>query len=263
MTLAHKRLQDDVLQLPQYTYRHRIFGTDLTLIGVMHIAPKAFYDSVQEEIDRLTDNPEVVFLLEGVLPKTPGKTTRKERALSKVLLGIAGIFSDLHKGHLVHQKKSLTYPEHRAVHGDVSSDDILPHMKIWRLRLVLGLLKFLVKRGLIDLSDTPKGRENARKFLLDSGDEEKTPEEIEAAEMLPVILGMPGDDIILEMRNNYVMSLVDESDPMEHPVLVWGAGHIPGLAEILEERGYEQVGEPIWRSVMGVEDLVDTEGEVR
>lgn len=228
---------------PVHDYEHPDQDTIVTLVGMVHFAQPGYYREVQTVIaEREREGATVHF--EGVsgapeedLEAASRSTQTKVERLREILSNIYGWFDGT---GLVAQTDELTYGEDWENH-DVTDLELVQEMgslTFRRFTTAIGLVTRLVGNA------EPEAR---RRFALGTARSlahELDPET--AKKWLPRLLLGNIDDVILHHRNGVALDAVDAQiaeDPASGLVLVWGAKHLEGLGNGLEDRGFVRTGE--------------------
>lgn len=225
------------IETPIVTYRHRDRKNRVSLVGMIHIAQPAYYESIQEFVD--TRAAEGAFVhYERVKNMSPAVTQRLGPDLRRrigLLKGLANSPYALFEGmNVVRQRDALVCREEWQNH-DALVAGVACRLSFGRLAVfnaAVGVAKGVFSR----LSDDQRLMvvKGSLEKILDS-----SPEYVASR-----AAGKVGR-VILGYRNDIALNAFDgqqSTHPGSDVVLVWGAGHVPGLGAGLEARGYEKTG---------------------
>ncbi|HEX8762412.1 MAG TPA: hypothetical protein VF733_01505 [Candidatus Saccharimonadales bacterium] len=231
MISAEKHL----IKTPIQTYEHLKEGKLVTLVGVVHMAQQSdYYPTIQDIIDgREADGAVVHF--EGVRRSTKQEAAivqpshaicNRVRRLRKIIdlpKMVYGDFNFFEQGKAL--KRRETWENHDATELQIAQR--MPTTTLMATSLVLKTLGYSFNR----LSP-----EERLALYKDSGDRFA-----ETSEKVVRAIAKGFGPAIEVYRNDIALNAYDdlqEHDPGRDAVLLWGAGHLPGLGEGLVDRGF-------------------------
>jgi hypothetical protein len=212
--------------------RHGERGDRLTLLSMIHIGRPDYYARLGEMIE---GHPGRV-LFEGVGELTPEEAAAlpdAERQVYESLASLNGAYQRLAASlHLVAQPDSMPKPGPDWIRADLPVQELLRRWVAGRLPLV----PLMDSAG--QALDSALMRRVTRLLLLQE----------------PFILGAfrlfrgwaPGlgrlTGLLIDERNAAALKVFDELDDRSDILMMYGAGHVPGLLEGFHARGYRIVG---------------------
>lgn len=225
MKLATRR--DGDMYLPVDTYRRG--RQEIVLIGMIHIAPAAFYDRVRELLDAYIEC-DYRILAEGIsrfegddfglrefdrrLLAAFDKMRDRSRLFGSVIANATGMVTQLD-----------AFPDWRQWEcGDLSA---LERMRLQGLREVPPVTAETVEAMREKLGEPEGARAAYRLFQL-------LPTVMGALWPVNAVLG----SVVLHHRNRFAILKALEA-PVS-AVLPWGAAHLPGMGKLLERNGFER-----------------------
>ena len=193
---------------------------EVRLIGMVHIATPAFYESVSS---RLPERDPAVMLLEGVTDRQNILATSFSYSKLAALLGLAAQSdSDLHRpgeSHRVGPQRGLTRnpgPHIEYRHADVDISELQP----LTLQFIRSVGKLLSSNSLLELLQK-----------LQSPEIQKLSPEDTRSIMAD----------ILQKRNHHVLRQIDAELPSGRMILIpWGAAHLADIQTAILERGFRE-----------------------
>jgi hypothetical protein len=231
------------LTTPLKEFTHRRHGSRVTLVGMVHAAQAGYYNQVQRLVAERENGGAVVHYEK--VKKTPPEQLRHQSPIQrKKLEWLRNFVENAHllvadTLHLPRQQDALT------LHDSWENHDAVDVEIVKRLNGVSFTAQQLAFRGLFSLIN--KGTEASRYDLMVKNLKEKAalPDDYSLGIVGSLMMaGMSGP--ILDYRNGIALNAIDQrtdTNPETDFVLIWGAGHLPGLGQGLAERGYEQTDE--------------------
>lgn len=222
-------------------------GVTIDLYGVVHMADKAYYDSVQKDLDTYD-----AVLYEGVNQgTTPNKETIGLHFVQKSIAKLLG---------LTFQKDGIDYTRENLVHADIDIETLEKNMNgkklspfqdmfdpetIARIEPLLDAFGGLVEA----LLGQNKQFQDDLKFMFASELAKTDIEKVLPADMKKAII----DD-----RNQIVMDVLDEQlkTPKKKFAIFYGAAHNPDFAKRLKAQGFKSKGKrwkTAWKIGFGAE----------
>lgn len=230
----------NISEYPEITYTKN--GQNLSIQGVSHIAPKAFYDTIQQKIDA----HDGILLYEGV-----GSEEEKEKKeelkekfqnihpiLGSIIDAYPKIAQNLEQDF---QGKSLDEKGHKgARHADVSMTEFLDNLEKETtkeekevLQKTAPFFQFFFRRCPNIIKVMMGGKDEYRgvkRFLKHISGQEREDEEFE----------MFGKQSILEDRDKNLVKKIKEAEKEKQDIHVnYGAEHLSGVHEQLLNEGWD------------------------
>ncbi len=239
-----------VLETSVVTYRSDD-GATVDLIGAVHVGDSAYYGLLNEQFARYDS-----LLYEMVKPKDLDIAAPRKRDTENIPFGLQMI-GTLQKAmqmalELEFQTDAVDYSPANFVHADL---DIETFLRLQDERGE-GFLQMMLQQMLNNLGKTPDPDYQPVSLFeimeaMDAPDRARRLKLLFARELgrMDDIGGMMGEDsVILGERNKKAVEVIDERIEMGERNLgvFYGAAHMTGIEKLLEERGFEQVGEPVF-----------------
>lgn len=234
-------IQSDLLSTPTAEYASAELPARIHFIGMIHIAHPFYYEAARQTIaDRQADGAIVHY--EYVRDMSPEQRAHLDPKNNQKLKDFEWSFKELYKifngSGLVKQKDHLSILPDWENH-DVGLFEVIDGLSTRQVktRLVGSRLLSWIFQDL----DGEKRIELQERVLTDIFDAERKRSML--AKIGSLLLG--GEDkVVLQMRNNVALAAVDDQlhkEPERDIVLLWGSGHLAGIGDGLEERGFEKV----------------------
>lgn len=213
---------DGVVQIRTGVRRfRREDGTEVTLVGAMHIGTAGYYDALQRELD----DHEVV-LYEGVRPsKNAPKPVKKATPIYRVLSDALG---------LTFQMERVKYDRPQWENADITWDELAalgrkagPGSRVGSIQNILTPGSAGAEALTATLSTATPGTREALKLLM-----------LKVASGIGVsALGKETTSVLLDARNVAAMSALrrrlNAPDRPRSVAVFYGAAHLPGMETIL------------------------------
>lgn len=223
--------RDAALQTAVATFKHPDKDVEIVLYGVVHIADKAYYQSVQRDLDSYD-----VVLYEGV---APGKTqpTEEDKSLGTMQKMMGELLG------LTFQKDGIDYTRKNLVHADMNMDEFKKAMggnsinplggvmDKNQMRQMLPQMKQFSQFGKALMESMPAMRDNFKMMMgsqLGNAD-------------LSNALGQKATQVILIERNKVVMKKLAEQltkTTKGRVAIFYGAAHNPDFEQRLGKLGW-------------------------
>jgi len=222
----------------------------VSLIGMIHIADRDFYQAIQKEIDQAD-----IVLTEGVgggstSPVLDLSTTYLFSTTSHLnaLLGLSSQHLLKDQGNWQNADMSLSQMSRGALLSDkLSMLGLIPAAAFFEPTLLIG---DIASKGARLCGLRHSYQSSLRHFIFKGDDEEE--------------IGESGDkELILGRRNDWLMQEFDEvivKDEIKELVMPWGAAHCPELELMLLKRGFEKE-ECRWQRAITIKDLKSDDPE--
>jgi hypothetical protein len=239
------------LQTSLIHLRHRQSGRRVRLMSMIHIGEPIFYTRVNEVI---AEHDGLIFF-EGLGQLTDAEVaslTPEERTVYDAIAPLHDAYRKLAAAlDLVAQPDALTKPGPEWIRADLPLQQLL---KLWSERR-LPLIPALDAAG--KALESPFAKRAVRFLLLQE----------------PLILGLfkyvrgwsTGlgglTKLLVDDRNAAAIAAFDAAPADRDALIIYGAGHMPGLLADLERRGYRQTGRDWFTAVrerIAYSDLLDT-----
>jgi len=230
------------LQTPVHRYTHPDTGRRVTVIGTVHLGEPAYFAGLRAAIDDLTAAGAVVHC-EGsrlLACDDPDITVSEQQILTDMRR-----CHELEKRWItelgwVGQIEGLGYPPQWRV-IDLNQLQIIRRVGVETMRQSMQRKTTMLDR----LDKRPNGIDVFRlgtAVTLRAGASDRRAVQRRTAE--------PTDPVLVGDRTTVALGGVFDTD--RDTVLVWGAGHVPGLGAGLGTRGFVRRGEPQWHTVARV-----------
>ncbi len=252
--LRYRNLRNGgVLETSIVTYQDEQ-GRTVDLIGAVHVGDEVYYDLLNERFAGYDVLLYEMVKPEGVDLANPQPQGDGETPFAMQLLGA------LQKGmqlalELEYQTDRIDYSADNFVHADLSLEEFT------RLQRERGETFFdlILKQMLRDLTNPQAARQNQPQVsmfeimdAMDAPDRSRRLKLLFARElsrmddMTSVFSGDGGKSVILDVRNEKALEVMDEvlERGVDDVGIFYGAAHLDGMEDLLEERGFERVGEP-------------------
>lgn len=239
-TTETTRLRHGYIQTPLVELQHQEHDSTISLVGVSHFGYRRYYQRIEEYIaERHAAGAAVHY--EMIRMHSPNEVDweddRHKRSYTEMLrddsagdIFISFIMKQL---HVVRQQSVLSYPRTWERHD---MDGVQIAQALAKKRYIENRAGQLLVRGIAGCLKAlpPKQQESlarrVMKLLLVGPDDEFAAE-------------FPREKaVILDQRNGVALDAVKaarEEQPEQDFVLLWGAGHTPGLMKGLESEGYK------------------------
>ena len=225
-------------------------GVRVDLIGAVHVGDAAYYDLLQERFASYES-----LLYEMVMPKGTDIGQRNRAAedppLAMQLIGTMQKAMQMAL-ELEYQTQALDYTPKNFVHADM---DLETFMRLQDERGE-GFLQMMIDNMLHQMNQ-PQDPDYQPVSLLEIMDAMNAPDrarrlkllfarELSRADDLTAMMEGEDGSVILTERNKVALEVLDDRVEMgeKNLALFYGAAHLRGMEEMLEERGFEMVGEP-------------------
>lgn len=223
-------------------------GVTVDLIGAVHIAERPYYELLNERFKQYD-----ALLYEMVKPadaditqQEPGGGLNMIHMLQKAMQTVL---------ELDFQLEGIDYGAENFVHADMDLDTFLRRQS----EQGEGFLQLILRQMLRDMTRPPDPAYQPPN-LLEIMDAMGAPDRARRLkllfareftrmdEMLEAFSGPDGKSVILDERNAAAMKVLDERIKAGDKKLgvFYGAAHLKGMEQMLEERGFHHVGEPEW-----------------
>src|SRR5688572_13682335 len=223
-------------------------GATVDLIGAVHVGDRAYYDLLNERFKSYD-----ALLYEMVKPRDADITRRDPGAgLSMIHMLQKAMQTVL---ELDYQLEGIDYGAENFVHADMDLETFARRQAVEGE----GFLELILKQMLRDMTRPPDPDRQPPSMLeimdaMGAPDRSRRLKLIFAREMsnmddmLESFSGGDGKSVILDERNEAAIKVLDERLNKGEKKLgvFYGAAHLKGMEELLEERGFRQVGEPEW-----------------
>lgn len=229
---------EHAITTPIHTFIHPEFESQVNVIGMMHVAQPNYYRIIQAIVDH-RDNAGAIVHYEGIksmsaddLASAPRSVVIKAEYSRDIFQQVYSWFDEV---GLVRQKNALNYHKHWENH-DMTESELLDRLNGFALRRQRTLTNFLGKMH--RKAEYEARQEFILSILKKTMDSDRTNNW-----MAKLLLGVQ-NEIIIDDRNAIALSAFDEqqqADPEADVVLLWGAGHLPGLGVGLQKRGFVKV----------------------
>jgi hypothetical protein len=236
-TLSSLRCRQGGVQVPTVTHVHQVTGQRVVLVGMMHVAERAFFKAIDSLVTRYEKSGFVV-LYEGI-----GRMSADEEVLLcpdelKVKRHLDALFA------LMQELANRTGLEYQRT--------ALPPRPSWRNTdmTMLHLVRMLARRdtSLID-HEVDLKKFNRRDFRA------VLPLMLDAIARSSVLLApalwiisrlspkaRARKAVVLDERNRIAVAGIEDAlRTCAGVVSIWGAAHLPGIGAALEERGFRAV----------------------
>lgn len=229
------------IKTPILTYEHTERGNRVDLVGMIHVAEPAYYEAIQGFVDRRAHEGAVVHY-EGVKRvskeqfRQAPRQVRQNAALSRMALrDLYHMVSDV--DGLVHQGKGITYRKEWK-----NNDATILDQGASMSRLAVDSL--YASTRILKLVNRVVGKEMMHQLLRESlrgiDESDGKPRGIRR------IGAASREDFVIRKRNEIAIAALDEElhdNPDTDVLLMWGAGHLPGMSHEVENRGFVQTDE--------------------
>jgi hypothetical protein len=237
------------------TYRNA-GGDTVDLIGAVHVGDEAYYDLLNERFatyDKL--------LYEMVKPRGTDMAAPRRPAAGGgggdvpfAMRLIGGLQKAMQLAlELEYQTQAIDYAPANFVHADLDLETFL------RLQAEQGegFLQLMIQQ-MLDQMLNPTPRDQPQVSMFEIMDAMNAPDRARRLKLLFArelsnmedMMGAfdAGDDgsVILDVRNEKAIEVMDREleKGFDNLGIFYGAAHLPGMDELLRERGFEPVGEP-------------------
>ena len=239
-----------VLETSIVTYQNDE-GDTVDLIGAVHVGDAAYYGLLNEQFASYDS-----LLYEMVKPKDLDIAAPRREAAEDIpfaLQMVGGLQKAMQMAlELDFQTEAVDYSPANFVHADLDMETFL-QLQDERGE---GFLQMMVQQMLNNLGKTPDPDYQPVSLFeimeaMDAPDRARRLKLLFARELsnMDDMTGMMGEDsVILGERNKKAVEVIDERLEMgeRRLGLFYGAAHMPGIDKLLKERGFEQVGEPVY-----------------
>jgi hypothetical protein len=229
-------LETAVLRMSQ-----RSSGRNVTLIAVIHVGARDYY----AEIQRLLDEGQAAgaaILYEGLgslSESEVGDLPARERAIYRALAPLHELYSALAQSlDLVFQGDALRYDRARWVNADLTLRELL---RRWADSGAPMLPLDAAGGAKLTLPRSGIGRGISAFALL------QTPLMLSAINAVQGHIPAIGKlrELLVSDRNRAALDALESIDPHQDALILYGAGHMPGIRAGLELRGY-RAGDSFW-----------------
>jgi hypothetical protein len=223
-------------------------GATVDLIGAVHVGDRAYYDLLNERFKSYD-----ALLYEMVKPREADMTRREPGGgLSMIHMLQKAMQTVL---ELDYQLEGIDYGAENFVHADMDLETFTRR----QAEEGEGFLELILKQMLRDMT-TPPDPDRQPPSMLEVMDAMSAPDRARRLkllfaremsnmdDMLESFSGGDGRSVILDERNEAAIEVLDErlEKGDKNLGVFYGAAHLKGMEQMLEERGFRQVGEPEW-----------------
>ncbi len=222
-------------------------GDTVDLIGAVHVGDRAYYDLLNERFKQYD-----ALLYEMVKPRDADLAQRQPGGMSLIHTLQKAMQTVL---DLDYQLEGIDYGAENFVHADMDLETFTRR----QAERGEGFLELMLRQMLRDMTRPPAQDYQPPSMLeimdaLSAPDRPRRLKMLFAREMsrmddmLEAFTGADGTSVILDERNAAAIEVLDKRLERgdDNLGIFYGAAHLKGLEEMLEERGFRQVGEPEW-----------------
>lgn len=223
---------------PVVTYEHAKYQNRIDLVGTVHIAEPVYYQELQDFVDSRESQGATVHYEATPYPTpeqlavAPRHVRRKVERISAVMGEFYGMLGEI--DGLVTQTKGLTYRDSWENH-----DKTVLEMVEEMTRLTIDGLWAGVK--LAKLANRLVGPDESQALMLQMLSNATAEKKVGLGERLTYF---GREKHVVNARNVIALTALDEAletNRKQDMLLLWGAGHVEGLGEGVEKRGFVQI----------------------
>jgi hypothetical protein len=231
MITPRSRVHDGMYQTPLCEFEHPQTGSNIGVVGVIHLGEQSYFDTVSDYIlDREDAGAQVHY--EGLKPASKVESV-KFKAEAKQAEAMANSLNTMH------------YVIAEAL-GVQSQGESIDYASSWQNHDIgrVELVRLLGAKGVSRLTQLGDRAEKLEAAL--------SPELLAATlraafRFTPIFIPMGivlrrhERKILVDHRNEIALAGIDDTlseEPDRDIALLWGAGHLPGIGKGLQQRGY-------------------------
>lgn len=219
--------------------RRRTSGRTVTLISVVHVGLREYYDAISRLI-AATEAGGGVVLYEGLGSLSEpeiASLSQRERAIYRTLAPLHELYGAFAQSlGLVFQGEAIPYDRSRWVNADIPLRELL---RRWEESGAPLLPLDAAGSGGLAIPNSRFARGISGLTLL------QTPLMLAALNRLHGYVPALGKlrELLLSDRNRAALDALEQTSPDRDAVVLYGAGHMAGIRDGLELRGYRAVGQ--------------------
>ena len=223
-------------------------GATVDLIGAVHVGDRAYYDLLNERFKNYD-----ALLYEMVKPRDADLSRREPGGGMSMIHMLQKAMQTVLE--LDYQLEGIDYGAENFVHADMDLETFVRR----QAEEGEGFLELILRQMLRDMTRPPDPDYQPPNMLeimdaMSAPDRARRLKLLFARElsrmddMLEAFSGDDGKSVILDERNAAAMKVLDErlAKGNRNLGVFYGAAHLKGMEEMLQERGFHRVGEPEW-----------------
>lgn len=240
MTATTPEIAQQSITTPIEHFEHRGSGHKVTFVGMIHIAEPVYYDEIFWRACEHEDNGFAIHY-EQIQPPRAKELSRatavKMLLFSKACIDIYSVFDGM---GLAKQSEYFHHPD--SWHNiDAPVDEMLDQLSITTLARAASLTRagMMARAARKSIQGDEFILDSFRKIVMEAA----RPVDPLTQTITQLLMGN-FDNVIVDYRNQIALRGVDEHRIMEEGsgvMMLWGAGHLPGIAQGLRLRGYDRV----------------------